>query len=66
MTIRANITHVRKAKICLAGARAWFPVHGMPWTEFLKEGCSVEFLEATGDPMALKVAAFAREEATNG
>jgi len=44
--------------------------HGFDWHRFLAVGVPIEQIEATGDAMALKVAAEARrqaeEEATRG
>jgi hypothetical protein len=36
---------------------------GWSWQQFLDEGLPAEQLEASGDPMAIRVAAIAREEA---
>ena len=58
--ILVNMSHVRTAKMCSRGARAFFKKHGLDWSKFLKEGLPVEEIEATGDGMALKVAKVAR------
>jgi hypothetical protein len=52
---------VRAARQCSRGARAFFARHGLDWSRFLREGLPVEQVEATGDAMALKVCAVARE-----
>ena len=44
--------HIRQAKICMKGARDWFELHGIPWSEVVSDGVAVERLEATGDFLA--------------
>lgn len=56
------VRHVRAAKLCTKGMKTWFDSHGIDWRR-LKDGIPVEEIEATGDKMALDVAAIAREEA---
>lgn len=58
--IIVTIKHVRQARMCSSGARAFFSRHRLDWHKFLKEGLPVEVIEATGDAMALKVAEIAR------
>lgn len=60
--IKVTMRHVRQCKMCSRGARDFFDRHGMDWGEFLKSGLPAEAFEATGDAMALQVAAAAREE----
>ena len=55
-----RMKHIRAAHMCSSGARSWFGRHGFDWAKFLKNGIEVEKFEATGDPMALKVAELAR------
>ena len=62
----ASIRHLRQAKLCSGGARAWFKEHGLSWDEFVSPGIPVTLLEATGDAFALQVAAKARAEADRG
>jgi hypothetical protein len=52
--------HVRAARMCSRGARAFFERHGLDWQRFLAEGLPAEQIEATGDAMALKVVEVAR------
>lgn len=59
--IKVKMIHVRKAKMCARGARAFFERHNLDYSEFLSEGTDVELIEATGDAMALKVAEVARD-----
>lgn len=55
-----KMCHIRAAKMCSRGARAFFERHGLDWSKFLSEGLPVEQIEATGDAMALQVAKVAR------
>lgn len=66
MTIMVHMRHVRAAKLCSKGARAWFEQYGLSWNEFLSNGMSADDLEATGDALALRVTAIARKEASHG
>ncbi len=65
-----NITvfmrHIRAAKLCAGGTRDWFVGHGFDWADFLANGMAVEKMEATGDPLALRVTKEARQEANVG
>jgi len=56
------IRHIRAANLCASGARDWFRHYGFDWSDFLTNGKPAEELDATGDAMALKVTAIAREE----
>jgi hypothetical protein len=55
--------HVRAARLCAGGARAWFKHYGLDHNDFLANGIPVSVLEATGDPLALRAVAAAKEEA---
>ena len=55
------VQDVRAAKLCLAGARPWFRRHGLDWQAFLAHGIDAARLEATGDTLAFRVTALARE-----
>ena len=59
--VKVTIEHIRAAKLCAKGARAWFEYHGFSWPDFLANGKSGDELAATGDALALKVVACARE-----
>ena len=62
----AQVKHVRAANggkgYCMKGMRAWFLHHELPLGTFRTKGLPVEVLEATGDAMAIDVAAVARED----
>lgn len=64
--IRVHVRHVRAACYCTRGLRTWLREHDIDITDFVKNGAPVEQIEAVGDPMALRVAQLAREEAANG
>jgi hypothetical protein len=57
-----HMRHIRQARLCARGARAWFTHHGLPYAVFLDAGLPVEVIEATGDKMAFDVAKVARDE----
>ena len=52
---------LRAAKICFGGARPWFRRHGLDWQAFVAAGIEAERLEATGDALAFRVTAVARQ-----
>ncbi|QXV73587.1 putative tail assembly protein [Rhizobium phage RHph_X2_30] len=54
--------HIRSANLCAGGTRQWFRRQGFDWTDFLNNGIPIEKMEATGDPLALRVTAIARQE----
>ncbi len=60
MSVIVTMTHVRKARMCAAGTKAFFKRHNLDLKTFLHHGLPVETIEATGDAMALKVAEIAR------
>jgi hypothetical protein len=51
---------------CAQGGREWFAYYGLEWSAFVRDGIEAEVLEATGDALALRVIAFAREDAARG
>lgn len=57
--------HVRAARLCTRGARAWFKHYEFDYNDFLTNGIAADKLEATGDPLALRAVAAAKEEAAN-
>lgn len=62
----ATLEHARAARFCARGMRAFAKHHGLDWEKFRTEGVPVSTLEATGDALALAVAAKAREAANHG
>ncbi len=65
-SITVFIRHIRAANLCAGGTREWFARHDFDWQDFITNGIPVERMEATGDPLALRVTAQARKEAENG
>lgn len=41
---------------CNAGLRKWFPRNGVSFDDFRQQGVTVEWLRATGDAMAARLA----------
>jgi len=56
--------HLRAAGMCNREPRKFGMRQGWSWAEFLERGIAVEIVEATGDPLALRVAEIARREAS--
>jgi hypothetical protein len=50
--IMITMEHVRKAKMCSGGSRAFFRKHNLDWNKFLTEGLPASVILATGDSMA--------------
>ena len=59
-TVIVTMRHIRQARMCSRGTRAFFARHGLDWSQFLSEGLPAEKFEATGDAMALRVVEVAR------
>jgi hypothetical protein len=57
-----TMNHVRSCRMCAREARTWAKSRGMNWTEFITNGLPEHTLTETGDPMALKVVEFARND----
>lgn len=55
-----RMEHVRAARMCSRGARAFFARHNLDWHTFIKDGLPAEVIAATGDAMALQVVEVAR------
>lgn len=65
-TVIVRIEHIRAAKICVAGARGWFPAYGLDFRAFLRDGLPASVLLATGDPLAERAVEQAMKEARHG
>ena len=61
-----TIKHIRSARLCTKGARAWFDANGMSWSDFLENGVAVERVEHMNDAYAQQMVALAKEEAESG
>lgn len=55
-----RMEHVRAARMCSRGARAFFARHNLDWQTFIKDGLPAEVIAATGDAMALQLVEVAR------
>ena len=55
-----RMEHIRRARMCSRGSRAFFERHGLDWQRFLREGIPASELLATGDAMANQVVEVAR------
>jgi hypothetical protein len=56
-----TVEHCRALGYCARGMRAFFAQHGLDWQAFRAAGLPASTIEATGDAMAQRVAALARE-----
>ena len=61
-----TLAHCRALGYCARGMRAFFAQHGLDWQAFRDRGTPAAEIEATGDAMAMRAAALAREEAQRG
>lgn len=51
----------RRPGYCRRGGRAFAARHGLNWADFVRDGIPASSLEATGDGMALRIVAWARQ-----
>ena len=58
--MKIYMSDIRKAKMCSAGARAFFLRQGWDWQDFLKNGRDAQDFINTKDAMALQVVEVAR------
>jgi hypothetical protein len=61
--VMVHMRHVRAAKLCARGSRAWVAHNGFDWNEFLTNGLPASALLATGDPIVARAVAEAKKEA---
>ncbi|MFT0531597.1 hypothetical protein ACMHYJ_02010 [Castellaniella hirudinis] len=61
-----TMRHVRQARMCRRGVKTWMELRGLDWMDFVRRGIPASALEATGDAIAIRVAALARAEVENG
>ena len=66
VTLRCYIRHVRAARICHQGSRAWCQANGVEWADFLTNGIPAQRLLDTGDPIVYRVVQEAIKESTDG
>ena len=60
MSLIVTIEDVRRAGLCVPGARLWCRRHGIDWHHFLREGIEADRLIETRDAMAARVVDAAR------
>lgn len=51
---------VRAAHHCSAGARAWFKLHGLDWSDFLRNGIAASKMLATNDALGVRLVEFVK------
>lgn len=61
-SLRVYMRHLRAAKLCAPGAKAWWASHGLDFRDFVRNGIDAQTLIETGDPDALRVVEIARTE----
>ena len=56
MTLIATHEDAKALGYCNAGLRKWFPRDGVSFDDFRKDGVTTDWLRATGDAMAIRLA----------
>ncbi len=64
--IIVRMRHVRAARLCAGGSRAWFTRHGLSWSTFLSYGLPVSALRSLKDPLADRAIVEAEKEHADG
>ena len=59
MPDHAIVKDLPAAGLCTKGGRTWFTAHGLDWSDFVKNGISLEILAGTACPLAARVIAAA-------
>ncbi len=59
MNTRVTVVHARELGYCLKGIRRWFDGRERSWLEFVEQGVDSDWLRATGDAMAIRLADLA-------
>jgi hypothetical protein len=59
MNTRVTVVHARELGYCLKGIRRWFDGRERSWLEFVEHGVDSDWLRATGDAMAIRLADLA-------
>lgn len=57
-----RIEHLRRAKICMSGARAWFADHDLSWDDFVANGIPAHRVEHLDDAFVDRVLDEVRKE----
>ena len=56
MTVIATHEDAKALGYCNAGLRKWFPRDGVSFDDFRKDGVTTDWLRATADAMAIRLA----------
>lgn len=56
------VQHLQELKLCVRGAKQWFRLHGLDFTDFLTNGVPCSRIEKLDDALAQKVVKYVREE----
>ena len=56
MTLIATHEDAKALGYCNAGLRKWFPRDGISFDDFRRDGVTTDWLRATGDAMAMRLA----------
>jgi hypothetical protein len=56
MNLIATHEDAKALGYCNSGLRKWFPRDGVSFDDFRKDGVTVDWLRATGDAMAIRLA----------
>ena len=59
MSTRVTVVHARELGYCVKGIRRWFDGRERSWLEFVEQGVDSDWLRATGDAMAIRLADLA-------
>jgi len=56
MNTRVTVAHARELGYCVKGVRRWFDGRERSWEAFVEHGVDSDWLRATGDAMAIRLA----------
>lgn len=57
-----EINHLRELGLCVRGAKQWFRLHSLDFSDFLTHGIPCSRVEQLDDVLAKRVVAYVREE----
>jgi len=60
--VMARLEHARRLGYCARGMRRWFEGREYGWQAFITTGVPADWLRATGDAMAIRVAEEAERD----
>lgn len=66
MSLIATHEDAKALGYCNSGLRKWFPRDGVSFDDFRKDGVTVDWLRATGDAMALRLAEVVEQREREG